>query len=340
VREYSSLWPGGVFLPYAAPFVAPEANRALNDHCGPMTPALQVREGLLPLAASIGDCASDWTDFAVSGSVTSLGCASLTPESTNVRCSFRYYRLNALARFIFGNGAASTDVTIEATAPRAAASFRRPLSTADIIVPPGVTAQSTTLAPRTDGDARLTLVVRVVDTGVCDDSLLGVACSLLGGALTSAQTVDIDLPLLGIPRLQGTKLSSAVVAARPPPYNLIDPVAGEPHYWFIRNQWYRYTYYAISGNSSAAAAGGNLTVKGLPAARGAADDKRFVLALMGPPVAGQVRGASATLGNYVEGDNLGMGAPARVFAYQVYAAGGNDRLATCPFLDGTATSCD
>lgn len=340
VREYSSLWPGGAFLPYARPFVAPEANLALNEHCGPLAPAVQVREGLLPLAASSGNCVSDWTDFALTGSVSSLGCASMLPASSNVRCSFRYYRLNALGRFIFGAGAESIDVRIEATAPRAAASFRRPLTTTDLIVPPGVTARSTTLTPRTDGDARLNVVIRVTDANVCDDTRLGVACSLLGAVLTSAHDVGVEVPLLGTPILQGTRLSAAVIASRPPPYNLLGPVAGEPHYWFMRNQWYRYTYYAISGNSSAAAAGGHLTVKGLPPARGAADDKRFVLALMGPAVGGQVRGASATLANYMEGDNGAISAPARAFAYQVYAAGGNDRLATCPFNDGTATPCD
>jgi hypothetical protein len=340
LREYSGLWPDGTFLPYATPFVPPESGLAQSAHCGPPAPAPQVREGLLPVAPSFGNCASDWTDFSITGSVTSLGCASLAPTSTDVRCSFEFYRLNALGQALFGAGAASTDVTIEATAPHAAASFRRPLSASDVVVPAGVTVQSATLKPQTDGDARFTLVATVAESNLCDNSLLGTVCALVAGWLTTSHTVQIDFPQLGLPMLQGTKLAAAVRSLRAPPYNLLSPVAGEPHYWFMENEWYRHTYYAVSPTSSAAGAGGHLTVNGFPSANGNANDKRFILASMGPPLAGQVRGAAAALANYIEGDNAAASASPRVFAYQVYAASGNDRIATCPFNDGTATSCD
>lgn len=340
LREYSGLWPDGAFLPYAAPFVPPESGLAPSAHCGPPAPATQVQEGLLPVAASFGNCASDWSDFSITGSVTSLGCASLAPASTDVRCSFAYYRLNALGQALFGAGVARMDVTIQATAPRAAASFRRPLAVSDIVVPAGVTVQSATLRPQTDGDARFTLVATVAGSNLCDDSVLGIACSIIGSWLTTSQTVQIDFPQLALPMLQGTKLAPAVRSLRAPPYNLLSPVAGEPHYWFMENEWYRHTYYAVSPTSSAAGAGGHLTVNGFPPANGNANDKRFVLASMGPPLAGQVRGAAAALANYIEGDNAAASASPRVFAYQVYAASGNDRIATCPFNDGTASSCD
>ena len=340
LREYSGLWPDGTFLPYAAPFVPPESGLAQSAHCGPPAPAPQVQEGLLPVAASFGNCASDWRDFSITGSVTPLGCASLAPASTDVRCSFAYYRLNALGQALFGAGAASTDVTIEATAPRAAASFRRPLSASDVVVPAGVSVESVPLKPRTDGDARFTLVATVADSNLCDNSLLGVVCSLVAGWLTTSHTAQIDFPQLALPMLQGTKLAPAVRSLRAPPYNLLSPVAGEPHYWFMANEWYRHTYYAVSPASSAAGAGGHLSVNGFPPANGNANDKRFVLASMGPPLAGQVRGAAAALANYIEGDNAAASASPRVFAYQVSAASGNDRIATCPFNDGTASSCD
>ena len=340
LREYSSLWPGGTFLPYAAPFEAPERSLSPSAHCGPPAPAPQVQEGLLPVATSFGACASDWNDFGISGSVTSLGCSSLLPASTDVRCSFAYYRLNALGQFLLGEGVTTTEVTIEATAPRAAASFRRPLSVADIAVPAGVTVKTATLKPQTDGDARFTLVATVTGSNLCDDSVLGVVCSVVGGWLTVGQTVFIDFPQLGTPMLQGTKLAPPVRALRAPPYNLLDPVAGEPHYWFMENEWYRYTYYAVSPASSAAGTGGHLTVNGFPRSNGSAYDKRFVLASMGPALAGQARGVGAAVANYIEGDNAATAASPRVFAYQVYAASGNDRIATCPFNDGTATSCD
>jgi hypothetical protein len=333
LSEYSDLWPGGNFLPYAVIFAAPESNLAVANHCG----TAATTEGLLPIAPNSGACASDWGSFSISGSVTPApGCTTLV--TTNVRCTFTYYRLTGLGAILLGGSVTSTDVTVQATAPHAAASFRKPLQASDIIVPAGLTAQAVTLNPQTDGDARLSLQVRITGTQLCDDVLLGVVCSLLGGALATNQTVSIEFPQLNTPVLQGTKLSPAVLAANGPPYNLLSPAAGEPHYWFIQNQWYRYTYYAVSPNASAAAAGGNITVNGFPTANGSASDKRFVLAVMGPAVTGQVRGAAAALIHYLEGENFSTGD--RTFAHQVYALAGNDRIATCPFNDGTATPCD
>jgi hypothetical protein len=336
LREYSSLWTGASFLPYALAFTPPEANLAANDHCGAATTLPQRTEGLLPVAASAGNCASTWTNFSISGSVTSLGCVTVI----DVSCSFRYYHLNALGQLVFGAGAGSTDVNIQASAPHASASFRKPIASTDVSVPAGVSVLSTTVTPQTDGDAGLSLQVRITGTNLCDNTLLGIVCSVLGSLFTTNATMQVDFPQLGTPAsLMGTKLSATVVASRAPPYNLLTPAAGEPHYWFMQNQWYRYTYYAISGNASAQAAGGNLTVNGFPGGNGNANDKRFVLALMGPAVAGQTRNAMAPLSNYMEGANAATTASPRVYAYQVYANAGNDRVATCPFNDG-AMPCD
>ena len=116
------------------------------------------------------------------------------------------------------------------------------------------------------------------------------------------------------------------------------PATGDPHYWFIRNEWYRYAYYAVAPGTSAAQTGGNMTVNGFPAVNGASNDKRFVLALMGPAVTGQARPAVA-INQYVEGQNAVTGGSPRAFAYQVYNVSGNDRIATCPFTDGVSP-CD
>jgi hypothetical protein len=114
----------------------------------------------------------------------------------------------------------------------------------------------------------------------------------------------------------------------------------DPHYWFMQNQWYRYTYYAVAPGASAAQSGGNLTVNLFPTADyGPDNNKRFELALMGPAVAGQTRSATATESQYIEGDNATTTASPRKFAYQVYKVSGNDRLATCPFGIGSSV-CD
>jgi hypothetical protein len=339
LSEYSTSWAGFNFLPYAHAFEPPEKNTVASEHCG-VSAGAQTREGLLPIAPNSGACASTWTSFAVSSSATLVGCAPAPAPSTNVQCTFRYYTLNFLGKLLFGSSPYA-DVTVQATAPHASASFRKPLATSDVIVPANVTARSTTLTPQTDGDARLSLVVRVTDSDACDDSLLGVVCSLLAplGLTGSSPTKMIEFPQLGLPTLQGTQLSAAVLASKAPPYNWLAPTSGEPHYWFMQNEWYRYTYYAVSQLASRDATGTNLTINGFPPANGASNDKRFVLALMGPAVVGQTRGVAATVGNYVEGANAATAASPRVFAWQVYASPGNDRIATCPFTDGM-TPCN
>ena len=339
LSEYSDLWPGGNFSPYAVAFVTPENPVFdLAQQCGPSATAPQQTEGLLPLAPNAAACASPWGAFSVSGSGSLVNCVMLV--STNVRCNFRYYQLVGLGLLL--GPSASADVTIQATAPHAAASFRTPLVPSDVITPAGVSVLSVALNPQTDGDARLALEVRITGTNLCNNLIVGLLCNLLPGLLATPVDTSVEFPQLAATTvLQGTKLSPNVKAVHPGPgYNLHSPAVTAPHYWFMQNQWYRYTYYAVSPGASAAAAGGNFTVNGFPVANGASTNKRFVLIAMGPQLTGQVRGPAAALSQYVEGANAASAAAPRVFAYQVYAQSGNDRLATCPFNDGTATPCD
>ncbi|MGH8749076.1 MAG: hypothetical protein ACREU5_08200 [Burkholderiales bacterium] len=352
LSEYSGLWPSGNFMPYAVAFSPPEFGLPLAQYCGPTATTPQKSEGLLPLAPNSGSCVSTWNNVSISGSVTSLGCTTL--PSTNVQCTFSYYRLTGLGAVLFGGGATSTDVTIEATAPHAAASFRKPLTPSDVIVPPGLIAQAATFTPRTDGDAKLSLQIRVTGTQLCDNILLGLVCNLLPGVLATSTNVSVQFPQLGttVP-LTGNQLSAAVMNNNPSLDLLVAFPAGtvlpgsptvtltqdDPHYWFLWNEWYRYTYYAIAPGTSAAQIGSNLTVNLFPSAYGSSTDKHFVLTLMGPPVNGQTRSATAALNQYVEGDNAATGASPRTFAYQVFSVSGNDRVATCPFTSGFSI-CD
>ncbi len=344
LSEYSTLWPSGNFLPYAFSFTTtPPESVTMAQLCGPSATTVppQPVEGLLPLAPNAGGCISTWTNYSVSGS-GSGGCGPATPPSTDVRCTFNYYQLSGLGALLFGGGATTADVTIQATAPHAAASFRQPLKPSDVSVPPGYVVQAATFTPNPigDGDAKLSLVIRITGTQLCDNLLLGLVCNLLPGLLASpVGPVSVQFPqLANSVTLQGTKLSAAVRTAQPPPYDLLSPVAGAPHYWFMQNEWYRYTYYAVAPGTSAAQAGGNLTVTSFPIAYGNNNDKRFVLALVGPPVTGQTRPSTA-IAQYMEGANAVTGAPPRQFAYQVFTVSGNDRIATCPFGPGSSV-CD
>ena len=333
LSEYSDLWPSSNFLPYAFSFTVAPETVTMAQLCGPSATTVppQATEGMLPLAQNAGGCVSTWTSPSVSGS-GSGSCGPATPPSTDVRCTFNYYQLSGLGALLLGGGAATADVTIEATAPHAAASFRQPLKPSDISVPPGYVVQAATFTPQTDGDAKLSLVIRITGTQLCDNFLLGVVCNLLPGLLASpVGPVAVQFPqLANSVTLQGTKLSNSVLTAQPPPYDFLNPAAGAANYWFMKNEWYRYTYYAVAPGTSAAQTGGNLTVTSFPSAYGNNNDKRFVLALVGPPVSGQTRPSTA-VAQYMEGANAATGASPRQFAYQVFTVSGNDRIATCPF---------
>ena len=351
LSEYSDKWiAAGKLMPYAVPFSPPEANLSTDSYCGngPQT------EGLIPLAPNSGSsaCLSTWTSASVSGSdITPVSCTNADP----VVCTFSYYRFTAAGLAFLGiTGSATVTANVQATAPHAAEAFRNPLALGDFSFASGAgTFTNLAYTPKTNGDIDMSVQANITGTDVCKDGLVsGLVCStfaLLGGA--TQQAVKVQFPQLGtaVP-LAGSKLSSAVKNNNPS-LDLLDPlptgtvVSGvtlnrdDPHYWFIQNQWYRYTYYAVAPGTSAAQSGGTLTVTQFPTAYGVDNDKRFVLALMGPAITGQTRSATAALSQYVEGANAATAASPRVFAYQVFTASGNDRVAACPFSSG-GTVCD
>jgi hypothetical protein len=351
LSEFSDRWAAGnKFLPYARPFVAPESSLAKDDHCGPAASA-QVTEGLLPVASNAlsGTCSSAWTAFnVVSGAgLNGTGCTTNGATGT-VTCGFTYYTLTfagSLVALLVASSSPEVDATILATAPHATASFRDPLESSDVTVTAADAASATVALTReTTGDVTMSLQVRLSGGTFCNNNpALGIVCAVLAPLLVTERSATVAFPQLANPDVSGSKLSSQALNGQTPPFSLLSPSAGNPHYWFMHNQWYRYTYYAVSESASAAGpAGTNLTIDGFPADYGNANDKRFVLALMGPAVTGQVRAPAATLAHYVEGANNDTSASPRVFAYQVFKVSGNDRVATCPYKDGATgpTLCD
>ena len=363
LSEFSGQWlaPPGRFLPYAFPFTPPESNAAKQAHCGP-SPAAQQAEGLLPVAptalASSGQpCSSAWTSINISAGtgIQNPGCTS-SPSDDSVTCQYTYYGYTGPGLLLFQGTlgfppSPDLSTTITASAPHASASFRRPLVASDISVclnqappcpRPARTTMTFTLTPQTNGAANLSVQLQTPGSDFCvDDPVRGLACSVLLPLHATQNTVTVTFPSLADALVQGTQLSANVLASSPPPYSLLNPPPNQPHYWFIQNEWYRYTYYAIAPAVSAASAspactnpGDCIVVSGFPSANGSANDKRFVLAVMGPAVTGQTRGTSAAMNQYVEGQNAVTGSP-RTFAYQVYAVPGNDRLAACPFSVGS-----
>lgn len=77
--------------------------------------------------------------------------------------------------------------------------------------------------------------------------------------------------------------------------------------WFIKNEWFRQTYYAVApgylpGGGSSCTAGTNcLTVNNLPSSYATANDKRAVLIFAGRALTGSR--PSSSLADYLEGEN-------------------------------------
>jgi hypothetical protein len=347
LSEHGDKWitaSGGKFLPYAVSFAAPPETNPVT--CG----AAGTREGVLPTAVTTtAGCISTWQNFNATGtgnSVEFVGCAG-----SPVTCQFRYYRLSSLGALLdlalnllglgslVGNvgNTGSITATVTALAPNAALAFRDPLATADITVSGGL-SHSMTLVPQPAGAASLAIQVPITSgsNDLCT-SLVGLVCNLLPGVLASPNTVTVQFPQLADATVQGTQLSATVF---PAPYtlNLLTPASGDPHYWFFNNQWHRYMYYAVAPNVSAAQSGGYFTVSDFPAANGSSNDKRFVLAAVGPAVTGQNLRPSTSVAEYLEGENASTGN--NTFAYHVFSASGNDRIATCPFVTGAMAICN
>lgn len=115
--------------------------------------------------------------------------------------------------------------------------------------------------------------------------------------------------------------------------------------WFLNNDWARHTYYAIAPGSeldapSGCSAAGDIdcmTLNGLAPGTGNADDKRFILALVGPTLASQSHSCATDADSngtmdcnernqYVESRTNSM-----TYHQDPVKATFNDRLATCPF---------
>jgi hypothetical protein len=109
--------------------------------------------------------------------------------------------------------------------------------------------------------------------------------------------------------------------------------------WFINNQWYRYTYYAISpaltANPSGTCTSTNvtncLTLTNAESGSGNINDKRIVLVFSGRPLSGKSQ-PSSLLSDYFELQNdQTASAGDRTFQRDTISTTFNDRPAVCPY---------
>lgn len=256
--------------------------------------------GMPPTATvASGLCDTDWTG----GSATGLGFplnltfGGCTSFATTMRCDF-----TVLLGGIF-------TPRITANAPRIGYSFRR-------VDPTQITIQI-------NGGA-----VLAANTGN------------YGGGVSSADgsaafSFDVFLPLLSF--------ADTVRIRIPHPTDAL--LADARSAWYINNGWDRFTYYGVAQAASSDPSGtcnpggivtGCLTVNGLPAST-PANDKRLVLALMGPrALAGQSWPSTDTT-DYLEYQNGSVGV---IYEVRAVSSDFNDRVAACPFKYQDASGVD
>ena len=287
-------WGSTYGKPYM-PYASTFTAPTVNDYCGDAG-VVPSREGLPPSAAtSSGTCATNWSGSvsAVLGLV-SLGC---TNSGTELVCSF-------LRLF----GSTPFSVTITAQAPNVANSFRGTITQSDAWVTGGGSVNSLALTSfsATTGTAQIAVTASWPFVGVF-------------------ATVEVHIP----------NLPDAVFMSDP----------AQPSYtatkWFRDNTWQRYTYYAVGSGvtlnpSTVCAAPGDagcLTLNGMPASNGNSNDKKLILALMGPGPVGAQTQPSNNSANYLESHTGGS----TIYTAATVTSGFNDRLAACPFRQTPAS---
>lgn len=246
-------------------------------------------EGLLPAASSTASAATSWTG----GTVTALGGivfgTNCVQTGTEMQCTYSGVIFSLLGGLL--------GARVTATAPDIARTFRAPITAANVsVAPAGATVSNFSLSlSQATGDATISF---------------DVSRNILGFTIVNTTVRFPNVPdaaLLSDPRMA----------------------------WFLNNDWTRYTYYAFSpavsvnpgGNTCPVAGGAQcLTVNGLDASTGLANDKTFALALTGPALATQTQ-PSASPTDYLESHTVGTS----LFTAAPVSSTYNDRLVACPF---------
>jgi hypothetical protein len=275
----SSWWTGG--YPFAAPFVSGGVGpgRTQDQYIGDTTPTTQ---GLMPVSrnamvawdpASVSVADYDALDYAswwADPDITSANCGAST--AAEIVCVVDYS----------GSGSERPGIRLRATLLNAGTAFLSPASKSNTSITefgglPG--GWSTSLNPNPD---------RITNVLLAD----GNATVTFYGRLTPASATNRPITI------------RVAVPAYHPLSNSMDPQTG----WFIRNEWYRQTYYAVSqgwvpgGGASCTAGGTCLTVNNLPPSYATSNDKRLILVFAGRALDGSMRPTN-NLANYFELEN-------------------------------------
>jgi hypothetical protein len=298
LTAYYSLW--GAF-PYPVQFDSPDpgnsASRPQASYIGNAT----MQAGLLPVAAS-----PSFSWVANMGAVTRTGgtgsisgtpsCGEVVVTSVNSwRCSFTAIGPNCIigcsADLVLQVDGQVSNVGLtlaKFTSGSSTTDFLKPASSVTVTGASSVSATSLGVSLLSSGNGRVRYGATIQFNYSCTLALFGICFNQVGTTVT----VTIPTDPAQISTL-GTDMS--------------DPDDG----WFISNQWYRQTYYAVSpghlpgGGATCAPLPGTpscLTVTSLRPSYATANDKRAILILAGRSLNGTSR-PSSNLGDYLESEN-------------------------------------
>jgi hypothetical protein len=269
------------------------ATRTQDTYIGDATPTT---EGLLPLTTLVNSWSGGTvTKVSGTGNLSSIVCA--TVASVGYRCTFNITGAGAFTSI------SNLRVQMDATADRAGLGFtyKPTVASADTTlnnVTNNFVLPSFTVAAMTSAGAAPITYVGTINT----------SCNFCSGTRT-------------------VRITFADLVTRP-----IISSTDTTNGWFIKNHWYRQTYYAVSpgylpGGSGACAAGSTcLTVQNWPpSSNTTATDKTAILIFAGRALSGAR--PSNILASYLEGENQTTGD--RIFVNRTGTAGSavtlNDR---------------
>jgi len=255
------------------PFAAPFANPGSSSYQG----AAGVLQGLLPFTAT-------------------QGC---TPP-TDARCSTTFVSWNTVvAPTLVQTGGSgpilNADCTVTATAARCSGVY-----VGSVLARMSIAAQNAAMALRRIDSAQ-TLIE--YGHGAYDASVVGSATGLFAGDGSATISVSATLPDLAAPAAQYRVTANIGVLAD---HALLDPNNATTG-WFVRNQWYRLAYYALSANHAASATPPrSCTASPLTCLSIAnvtpSDKQRAILVLVGRSLPGQIR-PSSSVADFLEFGN-------------------------------------
>ena len=285
-------------LPFAATYADPAAS--------PFRGVVDVREGLLPLTASV--CSSPMTDgrcdpafvrwrtagivaSRIGGDANTGGAAGNCAASTTdeIVCQFTYGKALCLSLFAGQNCSVSGGTaTITATAENVAKALRQHAAPLPVVGLAGPAMNSPIIAAGADRGGASVTVTGTLPTAT--------GCAMSIGPLLG---IYVCLGNLGITTTQTVRIPISVFADHP----LVNPPAGDTARWFVQNRWHDVTYYAVSpghlpsGSRDCVASANCLTLNVQGGA--ALNDRRALLVLAGRSVLGTA-GSNRMLGDFLD----------------------------------------